>query len=337
MQHMFAIHPIAACRHAARRSASGRETSTGRTEDALTDAQQIVRYDDRRAILLFADTQAALEEGTALIEQMLGDRARGGLLDDAVRLLDHAIAPDAVLVNVQGEGGAALDRLLERLDAAARRDRLASVVCLSHALIDLTAARTFHPWVDVQVDEPMPARALALELAVARGRVDLLVAEERGQPADLLQLSEEVGRIARTLAALSAAGTAAEREPSRAAEGVAAPPAASAVRVLIRARRLREQYFDFQLFADPAWDMLLDLFAARLEHRPVAVSSLCIAAAVPPTTALRWIKQLTDVGLFVRVADPRDGRRVFIELADPAAAALAAYFHALKRIGVGLP
>ncbi len=46
----------------------------------------------------------------------------------------------------------------------------------------------------------------------------------------------------------------------------------------------------------------------------VAVSSLCIAAAVPATTALRWIKALTDRGLFVRAADPQDGRRVYIEL-----------------------
>ena len=60
--------------------------------------------------------------------------------------------------------------------------------------------------------------------------------------------------------------------------------------------------------------MLLDLMAARLEENRVAVSSLCIAAAVPATTALRWIKALTDRGLFVRVADPQDGRRVFIEL-----------------------
>jgi len=36
--------------------------------------------------------------------------------------------------------------------------------------------------------------------------------------------------------------------------------------------------------ADPAWDMLLDLTAARAESRAVSVSSLCIAAGVPTTT-----------------------------------------------------
>ena len=78
--------------------------------------------------------------------------------------------------------------------------------------------------------------------------------------------------------------------------------------------------------------MLLDLMAARLEGKRVAVSSLCIAAAVPATTALRWIKALTDRGLFVREADPRDGRRVYIALSDEAARALAAYLRAVQRI-----
>jgi hypothetical protein len=53
--------------------------------------------------------------------------------------------------------------------------------------------------------------------------------------------------------------------------------------------RLRSQHFVPALFADPAWDILLDLAAARIDGRMVAVSSLCIAAAVPATTALRWI------------------------------------------------
>lgn len=88
---------------------------------------------------------------------------------------------------------------------------------------------------------------------------------------------------------------------------------------MIRARRSRDQFFPSGMFADPAWDMLLDLMAARLEGQKVAVSSLCIAANVPPTTALRWIKTLTDHGFFVRVADRQDGRRVFIELSDDAA------------------
>lgn len=106
---------------------------------------------------------------------------------------------------------------------------------------------------------------------------------------------------------------------------------AKAVRKMLRQRRMREQYFPADLFADPAWDMLLDLYAARLERQPVSVSSLCIAAAVPATTALRWIKTMTEAGLFVREADPHDGRRIFIALAEGTFDSLARYFEALEE------
>ena len=89
---------------------------------------------------------------------------------------------------------------------------------------------------------------------------------------------------------------------------------------------MRNRFFDSTLFADPAWDMLLDLMAARLEGEDVSVSSLSIAASVPSTTALRWIRTMTDLGLFERRADPMDGRRVYINLTDAAANALAGYF-----------
>ncbi|MBO9580826.1 MAG: MarR family transcriptional regulator [Sphingobium sp.] len=109
------------------------------------------------------------------------------------------------------------------------------------------------------------------------------------------------------------------------------------IKALLRARRLREQFLPADLFADPAWDMILDLMAARLAGQRVSVSSLCIAAAVPPTTALRWIRQLTDRGVFSRIDDPADGRRVFIELTDSAAEAVMAWSAAVRRTGGLLP
>jgi hypothetical protein len=39
------------------------------------------------------------------------------------------------------------------------------------------------------------------------------------------------------------------------------------LREVIKTRRMRDHYFDPGLFADPAWDILLDLLAARLEGR----------------------------------------------------------------------
>ena len=98
------------------------------------------------------------------------------------------------------------------------------------------------------------------------------------------------------------------------------------VRRIIRQRQLRARFFDGDLFGDPAWDMLLDLTAARAEHTRVSVTSLCIASGVPPTTALRWIGQMTEVGLFQRLEDEADRRRAFVALTDKAADAMARYF-----------
>jgi hypothetical protein len=106
----------------------------------------------------------------------------------------------------------------------------------------------------------------------------------------------------------------------------AVPPIdAARLRGAIRARRARDRFFPPEMFGEPAWDMLLDLAAAAADGREVAVSSLCIAAAVPTTTALRWIKNLCDAGLFIRRDDPADARRAFISLSDPVLTAMARY------------
>jgi len=106
------------------------------------------------------------------------------------------------------------------------------------------------------------------------------------------------------------------------------------VRAVIRARRVRGRYFSEELFADPAWDMLLDLLQAEISRLRVPVSSLCIAAAVPATTALRWLKTMVQEGLFLRRADPHDGRRVFVELAPQTSHALRRYFNDVGRVAV---
>lgn len=108
------------------------------------------------------------------------------------------------------------------------------------------------------------------------------------------------------------------------------------VRRIIRQRQLRARFFDGDLFADPAWDILLDLTAARAEHARVSVTSLCIASGVPPTTALRWISQMVETGLLERIEDEVDRRRAFIALTDKSAEAMACYFAETGSTGARL-
>lgn len=98
------------------------------------------------------------------------------------------------------------------------------------------------------------------------------------------------------------------------------------LRLILKARRRRGRFFSPDLFADPAWDILLELYAAKLGQRKVSVSSLCVGAAVPATTALRWIGTLEKNGLLVRTADRCDARRFFVSLSERAASSMAAYF-----------
>lgn len=103
------------------------------------------------------------------------------------------------------------------------------------------------------------------------------------------------------------------------------------VKRAIDARRLRKKFFGFELFADPAWDMLLQLFLAEISQRRVSVTSLTIAAEVPATTALRWIKTMTDAAIIRRRADPTDGRRIFVELSANASEAMEGYFEEVQK------
>jgi hypothetical protein len=106
------------------------------------------------------------------------------------------------------------------------------------------------------------------------------------------------------------------------------------VRRLLKARRMRARYFPDDLFGEPAWDMLLDIYLSRAEGRLLSVSDVCIAAEVPFTTALRWVRKLESVGMMVRVNDPVDRRRIFVHLTNRARDAITDWVIAAQRLGL---
>lgn len=91
-------------------------------------------------------------------------------------------------------------------------------------------------------------------------------------------------------------------------------------------RRRRRNYLDADLFGEPAWDILLDLFAARLKDQSISVTSACIAGDVPPTTGLRWLGQLQCLGLVERVENPHDQRSSWVRLTDSGYHSMKDYF-----------
>ena len=275
--------------------------------------------------------------------------ALDSLLDDAIRPLG-----DVVLLDCPDMDAAQL-AALARLDMRVANAGAQLVVSTSLEALDAVFGCLDQSAPQLLIAPSRAERMVALGRALAHApglHVRELAEQDR---LALLRLTEQVAQLAQRLGGLEGAPSASGQgdgafrfespRPAFAAQHVddgdrlVAParpalPDASLVRQIIRHRQARARFFDSELFADPAWDILLDLTAARAEHARVSVTSLCIASGVPPTTALRWIGQMTEAGLLKRVEDPSDRRRAFIALSDAAADAMARYF---AQVGNGAP
>lgn len=136
----------------------------------------------------------------------------------------------------------------------------------------------------------------------------------------------------RSMRAISAQGnvsTACRRVETRVIEPAGDPGAAASIarytaiaREVYAERRRRHKFLPADLFGEPTWDILLDLYIAAREDRRVPTTSACIGAHVPPTTALRWLRILEARDLVEREDDGRDGRRTFVRLTAQGLAAM---------------
>jgi hypothetical protein len=297
--------------------------------DMIHTDRSDLSYSDQAPVLIAASSDAAMARARRTIEAS-GLRVGAQLpIEGARERIELQARTAAVWVEIDEDGGGLMDALLSGISSDVADGRYAAVVSAPVALLDPLSAAIGDRAIELIVDADDAERAAALAIATAGVGIPLRVSDVAADKnADRLrQLSEEVSRIASTLARLSTGPVSAPKSVIEPVHGGDLPhPSADTVRAVIRARRLRSRYFPEELFADPAWDMLLDLLQAEISHLRVPVSSLCIAAAVPATTALRWLKTLVSEGLFLRRADPHDGRRVFVELAPETSQALRRYF-----------
>jgi len=259
-------------------------------------------------------------------------------------LLDAPSRPlgDVVLIDcpqLDGQTVAALAELDQR--AACSGTRL--IVSTTIEALDPVFACMDQSMPTLLVDPNRAERVLALGRVLAEFPTARLRELSEDDRLMLLRLHDQISQISERMEQLAprrdvepsvpafsfpVAAVCHDAERGSGAERAPRPPLPDArlIRSLIRQRQIRARFFDGELFSDPAWDMLLDLTAARVEQKRVSVTSLCIASGVPPTTALRWIGQMVEAGLFFRVCDDSDRRRAFIELTDKAIDAMARYF-----------
>lgn len=108
----------------------------------------------------------------------------------------------------------------------------------------------------------------------------------------------------------------------------------AAVKQMRSMRRMRGQHFPTQLFSDPCWEMLLDLYDGYLAGAEVTVTSLGAASGAPLTTALRRMDQLKAHGLIERSEDIGDKRRTIVRLTQAGLEAVEGFFDTyLQRPG----
>jgi|tagenome__1003787_1003787.scaffolds.fasta_scaffold20965414_2 hypothetical protein len=142
----------------------------------------------------------------------------------------------------------------------------------------------------------------------------------------LLELSEEVSRIAGALTRLSIGLRASLQHVCPSSKPNEPHVLLKRIRWLIDARRKRASYIDPDLFGEPAWDILLDLLRAELSYERSSVASTCSAACVPPSTGLRWLNALEQRGLVLRQGDWRNANSSFLVLSPETSDALRRYF-----------
>lgn len=313
----------------------GKNNQYGRSErrDSHMDPRHFNAPDiSTRGALLFGDDCAGTDEALAAIENA-GLSCR--ILDrvESAHLALRGAHVDLVVIETAATSQSDIDALLARIIPYIRETDTPIVATASMDQIDLLWSQLAPIGAQILCQPTAHDRRVAIEAVLGRPACTTLQDSSPARARELEILHNDVARLVKTVRGMvesSHDDTAASPMPG-------ASPAASAdeVRHVIRTRRLRDRFFDSGLFADPAWDMLLDLYAAHLERREVSISSLCIAAATPPTTALRWIGLMTDANIFERRPDERDKRRHLVMLSDTALHAIDRYFAALRSMSFG--
>lgn len=77
----------------------------------------------------------------------------------------------------------------------------------------------------------------------------------------------------------------------------ASSDAVEEARRLYRLRRMRDAQFGTELFGEPAWDLLLDLYIARSQNQLVSPMKASAGAIIPSAAAVPYIPLLREHGL----------------------------------------
>lgn len=101
-------------------------------------------------------------------------------------------------------------------------------------------------------------------------------------------------------------------------------------RELIHHRRQRRRFFSTMVFGEPAWEMLLALFAHTPGEEGMTAEKLISSVEVPASVGKRWIDYLERERLLVRHAAGADEATSVISLTPEAEARLTSYIESIE-------
>jgi hypothetical protein len=102
------------------------------------------------------------------------------------------------------------------------------------------------------------------------------------------------------------------------------------IAAILELRRARAKYFGTELFADPAWDILLQLFAAKLGGRRLRLADLETLA--PRTTLARWAAVLEERGFVSCHFEPGGNTKLSLEISPLGAARMSELLRSLPGL-----
>lgn len=111
------------------------------------------------------------------------------------------------------------------------------------------------------------------------------------------------------------------------------------VECMISGRQLRRELFDVGLFADPVWDILLELYRANIDRQRITIAKLCDATALPASTAVRYIRALVEERIVVTEAIPAGQQDTVPKLTETGVVTMRAFcerFSELLGAAVGM-
>lgn len=104
----------------------------------------------------------------------------------------------------------------------------------------------------------------------------------------------------------------------------------------IESRKIRDRVLGEDLFFDPAWSILLELYVYHRRDTAVALTTLCAGSGLPPSTGLRWVTLLERRGLVSREPDTFDRRKTYARLTELAVQQIERTLDGAADVGHGL-